>query len=178
MACQGSSYSPHLIEGEVSLRVIESVTYDNLSLQSQKPIFGLFIITNFRVLFVSQPCFVAHQMKGIDPDYDDSCNCNLPICVIDKIKRKKNEIIFECKDIRLVKFSFGTMNDADSAFMGVEQFLAVKQTNRFCFVNKELEGLNFSHLLSLSLFSSLLFSSLFFIHSFQLEIISRNFFRA
>jgi len=131
-------YSPNLISGEISQRVIEGVYYDNLSINGSKPEFGMFILTNYRILFVSQLSLVQHQMKGKEPDYDDVGNCNLPISVVDKLKQKKNEIMAECKDFRLVKFSFGVQTDAESAFRGIEQFLTVKQTHRFCFFNLEL----------------------------------------
>jgi len=131
----GNLYTPELIPGENSLSTVQGVTFENVSRTA--PAMGCFILTNFRILFVSQLSIVNHTMKGKLPDYNDACNCSLAHSTIDKFKLKKNELVFECKDFRVCKFLFPG-ETGEQAYKGIERFANAKQTNRFCYFNTEL----------------------------------------
>ena len=142
-------YTPTLLPGEVEQTVSDQVTYENPCLHNPgaAPI-GLLLVTNYRILFLSQLTVVQHQMKGQEPDYKDSeKNCDIPITCIDKVKLKKGEIFVDCKDFRSVKFSFSgrAANDVNSAFQGIDTFMKLKQQDRFCFSNKELDAVRGNH---------------------------------
>ena len=120
----------------------DSVTYFNSVLDRSD--FGVFFLTNYRVLFITQASFIAYQMKGVSVEYSDGSNCNIPITVIDKVKRKKNELVIDCKDFRIIKLSFPNPFDIDPLLLYIELNCSIKQSSRFCFFNEELNGVLFS----------------------------------